>query len=98
MRVMAEWATWHHHDPTAVGYWPRLANGVDTYTSVGFVRGRALRYTENLYPPVPVAIALSVVADDLPPRRARVHDAASPPGPSRVPQGPRGGGGAGRAP
>lgn len=65
-------------DPNGTGYWPRLATGVDTYTSVRFFQGRALRYTENLYPSLPAASALHVIGDELPPdahvvttRRAR---------------------------
>lgn len=75
----AEWAAGHTVDPNGTGYWPRLANGLDTYTSVRFIRGRALRYTENLYPPLPAASALHVIGDELPPDAHVVHDAPSPP-------------------
>jgi hypothetical protein len=76
----AEWAAGHQMDPDGTGYWPRLANGPDTYTSVQFLRGRALRYTENLYPAVPAASALHVIGDELPPDARVVHYAPSPPG------------------
>lgn len=76
----SQWAAGHTMDPNHTGYWPRLANGLDTYTSVRFIRGRALSYTENLLPALPAADALHVVGDELPPDAHVVHDAPSPPG------------------
>ncbi len=75
----AGWASGHELDPDGRGYWPRLANGLDTYTSVQFVRGRALRYTENLFPAMPVSGALHVIGDELPPDARLVHYGPSPP-------------------
>ncbi|MGH9132210.1 MAG: hypothetical protein ACRDWV_11210 [Acidimicrobiales bacterium] len=63
----AAWATGHQLDPSGTGFWPRLADGDDTYTSVSFVRGRALSYTEHLYPAISEAEALKVVNDEMPP-------------------------------
>lgn len=63
----AAWAAGHQMDPAGTGYWPRLSSGHDTYTSVTFIRGRALAYTENVYPAMSAADALKVVGDDLPP-------------------------------
>ncbi|MDQ2754535.1 MAG: hypothetical protein M3R71_03190, partial [Actinomycetota bacterium] len=63
----AAWAAGHQMDPAGTGYWPRLSSGDDAYTSVTFIGGRALAYTENVYPAMSVADALKVVGDDLPP-------------------------------
>jgi hypothetical protein len=67
-------------DPRGTGYWPRLGSGYDTYTSVTFSGGRALRYTEHLYPDMSSASALKVVGDELPPDARVVSDPPVPPG------------------
>lgn len=63
----AAWDAGHQMDPAGTGYWPRLASGYDTYTSVVFVRGRALQYTEHLYPSLAASDAVKVAGDELPP-------------------------------
>jgi hypothetical protein len=75
----ADWYQSHTPDPDGGGFYPRLANGSDTYTSVQFVNGRALSYVENFYPPAPLDQALASVGDELPFDAKVVHDAPSPP-------------------
>lgn len=76
--TQAVWYQGHTPDPDGGGFFPRLANGKDTYTSVKFVNGRALFYTENLYPPAPLDQALASVSDELPFDATVVHNAPSP--------------------
>jgi hypothetical protein len=70
----ADWKVGHQLDPLGTGYWPRLSSGYDTYTSVRFIRGRALEYTEHVYPPLSTGAALKVVDDELPPDAHVVYD------------------------
>lgn len=66
----ANWDLNHQADPRIhnhTGFWPRLSNGLDTYASVSFAGGKALRYTENLYPSETASQARYVVHDELPP-------------------------------
>lgn len=66
----ANWDLNHQPDPRVpnhTGFWPRLSNGLDTYASVNFAGGKALRYTENLYPAETSSQARYVVHDELPP-------------------------------
>lgn len=78
----ASWAAGHHPDPSspAGNYWPRLADGRDTYAGVRFVGGRALSYVENLDPPETAADARAVVGDELPPDARVVSDTTTPGG------------------
>jgi hypothetical protein len=65
----AAWDAGHTPDPDAPkgSYWPRYANGEDTYQDVRFIRGRALSYVENIYPAETVAQARAVIGDEMPP-------------------------------
>jgi hypothetical protein len=74
----AVWYQGHTADPDGGGFFPRLGSGDDTYTSVQFVNGRALYYTENLYPAVPLDQAISSVGDELPFDATTVHNAPNP--------------------
>lgn len=76
--TQAVWYQSHTPDPDGSGFFPRLGNGDDTYTGVQFTNGRALYYTEHLYPAVPVDVALSSVGDELPFDATVVHNAPSP--------------------
>ena len=76
--TQAVWDQSHSADPDGAGFFPRLGNGDDTYTSVEFTNGRALSYIEHLYPPVPIDQALSSVGDELPFDATVVHNAPSP--------------------
>ncbi|MBO0893640.1 MAG: hypothetical protein J2O39_04620 [Acidimicrobiales bacterium] len=77
--TQAVWYQSHTPDPDGGGFFPRLGNGDDTYTGVQFTKGRALAYTEHLYPPVPIDQALSSVGDELPFDATVVHNGPSPP-------------------
>jgi hypothetical protein len=76
--TQAVWYQGHTADPDGGGFYPRLGNGDDTYTSVQFVNGRALYYTENLYPAVPLDQAMASVGDELPFDATTAHNAPSP--------------------
>ncbi|MGH9063051.1 MAG: hypothetical protein ACRDZQ_14550 [Acidimicrobiales bacterium] len=78
----ATWAAGHTPDPSgpAGSYWPRLSDGKDSYASVRFVGGRALAYTENLYPPLTATEARAVVGDELPPDAHTVSATRGPSG------------------
>jgi len=68
--TLREWNLNHHPDPLAVshdGYWPRLANGEDTYSDVRVVRGHVLYYTLELYPAETLGVAVKRMLDELPP-------------------------------
>lgn len=82
---LAEWNANHEHDPdvpNGTGYWPRLANGLDSYASVRVVGGRVLDYVLNLYPALTTAQAVSRVEDELPPSSAVRVEALRPSGTS----------------
>lgn len=63
----AAWAANHTPDPRGTGgYWPRLADGEDTYTDLLVVGGRVVGYEENLDPALPLEEALAVAGDEMP--------------------------------
>ena len=64
--TLAQWNANHTEDPAHTGYWPRLPDNIDTYTAMQLRAGRVVGYLLSLYPPVPVAAALSRLANDLP--------------------------------
>jgi hypothetical protein len=76
--TQAVWDQSHTADPDGAGFFPRLGDGDDTYTGVQFTNGRALSYTEHLYPSVSVDEALSSVGDELPFDATVVYDEPSP--------------------
>lgn len=67
--TFAQWQANHTEDPDSPGngYWPRLPSGLDTYASVTFIGGKALRYLENIYPAETLHGAILRVEDELPP-------------------------------
>src|SRR5579875_2444580 len=62
----AAWDAGHTPDPDAPkgSYWPRYANGEDTYQDVRFIRGRALSYVENVYPAETAAQVRAATGDE----------------------------------
>jgi hypothetical protein len=65
-----QWNLNHHQDPlvqNGQGYWPRLSNGLDTYSDLRFVKGRVTYYTLELYPAVVLSEAENRLLDELPP-------------------------------
>ena len=62
-----QWNANHTPDPGASSdYWPKLPDGLDTYTDLRLAAGRVVGYVLNLYPSVGVADAKSRLANDLP--------------------------------
>ena len=62
-----QWSANHTPDPaTPASYWPRLPDGLDTYTNVQMVGGRVVAYVLNIYPNVSADDAKTRVANDLP--------------------------------
>lgn len=76
--TQAVWYQGHTPNPDGDGFYPILGDGLNTYTNVQFVDGRALIYTENLYPPAPLDQALDSVGDEAPFDATMVHNAPSP--------------------
>ena len=62
-----QWNANHTPDPgTPNDYWPKLPDGLDTYTNLVVTNGRVVGYVLNLYPGVAAADAKSRLANDLP--------------------------------
>jgi len=62
-----QWNANHTPDPgSRADYWPKLPDGLDTYTNLQVVGGRVVGYVLNLYPSVALADAKSRLANDLP--------------------------------
>ncbi|HZT64535.1 MAG TPA: hypothetical protein VFA11_01980 [Acidimicrobiales bacterium] len=65
--TLPEWNNNHTADPSSPGsYWPRLPDGLDSYTSLGLVGGRVIHYVLNFDPAQNEADSKQSLANELP--------------------------------
>ena len=65
---LPNWNSSHTPDPNnSSGYWPRLPDGRDTYSSLKVQNGVVLGFTFALYPSIPSNLATVLVRDFMPP-------------------------------